>query len=267
MRRYSKLSTASLFGFGSSSAVRSTSGSSSSTLRSRHTLSSLLLKSLSLALSSSSRNNVRLNVEGDEKNQVRRKDQATVNSGETTASTSTHVRHVEIAAYNQSSVRSEVNETKVDNELDDLESGNPSLPPGAVATAGQEVVEVHNNVNSKIKRNGDVTDRSTAIKLGETKNSSGTVVVGVQESQRTFSEDHEDSIQQLVILCQVVQVVDKLSLLSPRVRATNRIENTIADNNRKDLLYKKKKQDTTKKSENQVMKAEQPGHSNGTHFR
>lgn len=52
-------------------------------------------------------------------------------------------------------VRGEVNEAKINDELDDLEPGDPVFPPGADAASTEEVVKVHHDVNTKVQSNGD----------------------------------------------------------------------------------------------------------------
>ena len=45
--------------------------------------------------------------------------------------------------------------TKINDELDDLETSDPFLPPDLDATRALEVVPVHDNVNHKVERNWD----------------------------------------------------------------------------------------------------------------
>lgn len=42
--------------------------------------------------------------------------------------------------------------TKIENELDDLHDGDVLLPPDADAAGTLEVVPVHDNVNTQVKR-------------------------------------------------------------------------------------------------------------------
>jgi hypothetical protein len=41
--------------------------------------------------------------------------------------------------------------TKINNELDDLEGGNPLLPPDANTARALEIVPVHNDVNAQVQ--------------------------------------------------------------------------------------------------------------------
>jgi len=43
--------------------------------------------------------------------------------------------------------------TKVNDELDDLETGDPLLPPDADAASALEVVPVHDNVDHQVEGN------------------------------------------------------------------------------------------------------------------
>lgn len=72
--------------------------------------------------------------------------------------------------------------TKVNDELNDLETGDPLLPPDADAARALEVVPVHDDVNSQIKGNGNPGDGGRADQLGVAKKSSGAMVVAVEES-------------------------------------------------------------------------------------
>jgi len=60
-------------------------------------------------------------------------------------------------------VRCKVDEAEVDDELDDLDSCDPFLPPDADSTRSLEVVPVHDDVDSQIEGNWNVTlvDRSS----------------------------------------------------------------------------------------------------------
>ena len=94
--------------------------------------------------------------------------------------------------------------TKVDNELGDLETGDPLLPPNTDATCRLEVVPVHDDMDHKVKSNRDprlirsarfrrlshaskTYDGGATNELGVAEESSGTVVVAVKESWVTIS--------------------------------------------------------------------------------
>lgn len=49
----------------------------------------------------------------------------------------------------------DVRRTEINNELDDLETGDPLLPPDADSTRALEVVPVHDNVDHQVQRNWD----------------------------------------------------------------------------------------------------------------
>ena len=71
--------------------------------------------------------------------------------------------------------------TKIDDELDNLETSDPLLPPDADATSTLEVVPVHDNVNSQVQHNGNPGDRGRSNELSVAEESGGTVVVAVEE--------------------------------------------------------------------------------------
>lgn len=105
--------------------------------------------------------------------------------------------------------------TQVNDELDDLETSNPLLPPDLDATSALEVVPVHNNVHSQVKNNGNPRDGSQANQLSVAKKSSGTVVVAVEESQGLLLEEQEDGVEQLKILGQIVELENHSWLAIP----------------------------------------------------
>lgn len=72
--------------------------------------------------------------------------------------------------------------TQINDELDDLKTSDPFLPPDADASRTLEVVPVHNDVNCEVKSNGDPGDSSQANQLGVAEKSSGAMVVAVEES-------------------------------------------------------------------------------------
>lgn len=71
--------------------------------------------------------------------------------------------------------------TKIDDELDDLEAGNPLLPPNADATGRLEVVPVHDDVDGEVQGDGNPGDSSRADELGVAEEGSRAVVVAVEE--------------------------------------------------------------------------------------
>lgn len=113
-------------------------------------------------------------VEGDEENQVRAENSNTGEGSELLASASTGAGHRGEVSRGEVGVRGEVNEayselvsanwsvavcvailTKIDDELDDLETSNPLLPPDADTTSTLEVVPVHDNVHGQVKGDGN----------------------------------------------------------------------------------------------------------------
>lgn len=80
--------------------------------------------------------------------------------------------------------------TKVNDELCDLESGDPFFPPDADASRSLEVIPVHNDMYSQIQ--GDRYPRHWGLpnQLGITKKCRCSMVIAVQERwQRQRSSD------------------------------------------------------------------------------
>ena len=48
--------------------------------------------------------------------------------------------------------------TKINDELDNLEAGDPLLPPDADATGALEIVPVHDDVNHQVESDRDPRD-------------------------------------------------------------------------------------------------------------
>jgi len=96
--------------------------------------------------------------------------------------------------------------TKVNDELQDLQTGDPFLPPDADATGALEVVPVHHNVNEKVDGDGNPLHRSQTNQLSVAQKSGGSVVVGVEEGQRLLLEEEENGVDQFEVLGQVVEL-------------------------------------------------------------
>jgi hypothetical protein len=74
--------------------------------------------------------------------------------------------------------------TEINDELDDLESCDPLLPPDADATCTLEVVPVHDNVNKQVDGDGHPLHGSATKELGVAKDSGSAMVVAVKEGYR-----------------------------------------------------------------------------------
>lgn len=96
--------------------------------------------------------------------------------------------------------------TKVDNELDDLETGDPFFPPDTDTTGALEVVPVHDNVDQKVNGDRNPLDSGQTDKLGVAEESSGTVVISMEEGQRLLLEEQEDGVDEFQVLSQVVEL-------------------------------------------------------------
>lgn len=96
--------------------------------------------------------------------------------------------------------------TNINDELDDLKTGDPFLPPDADSASTLEVVPVHNNVNQQIDGDRNPLHRSQTDQLGIAQEGGSTMVVGVKESQRLLLEEEEDGVNEFEVFGQVVQL-------------------------------------------------------------
>lgn len=98
--------------------------------------------------------------------------------------------------------------TEIDDELNNLETGDPLLPPDTDTTGTLEVVPVHDDVHQEVDINDNPLNRSQANKLGIAEKRGGTVVVGMKEGKRLLLEEQEDGVEQLKVLGEVVELMN-----------------------------------------------------------
>jgi hypothetical protein len=96
--------------------------------------------------------------------------------------------------------------TQVDDELDNLEDGDPLLPPDADTTGTLEVVPVHDHVHGQVKGDGNPGDGSQANQLGIAKKGGGAMVIGVEEGEGLLLQEEEDGIEQFEEFGEIVQL-------------------------------------------------------------
>jgi hypothetical protein len=123
-------------------------------------------------------------VEGDEEDKVRADGDDTRESSKLLTRALASVRHPGEVGRGEVGVRGEVDEAKINDELDDLETGNPLLPPDTDTTSALEVVPVHNDVNEEVQDDGNPRDGGGADELGVAEESGSTMVVAVEEGWR-----------------------------------------------------------------------------------
>lgn len=151
----------------------------------------------------------------------------------------------------------EVNKAQVQDELDDLETGDPLLPPDTNASGGQEVVPVHHHVDAQVQGDRHPGNRGLADQLGVAQQGGSTMVVGVQECQSLLLDHQEHSVDELGELGQVVQVVQKNELLGPCVRAADGVEQAVVVDDGDELLSHQHQQGQGQEREEQVVDLEQ----------
>lgn len=82
----------------------------------------------------------------------------------------------------QWSEMADVDPTEIKDELGDLETCDPLLPPDAKAAGSLEIVEIHDYVDCEVESDRYPGHRSVSFQLGVAKESRGAVMVAVEES-------------------------------------------------------------------------------------
>lgn len=177
--------------------------------------------------------------------------------------------------------------TEIDDELDDLETSDPLLPPDADTAGTLEVVPVHDDVDAEVEGDGNPGDGSGANQLGVAEESSRAVVVAVEEgcrvlvlrvtqcrggahTQRLLLEEEEDGVEQLHVLGEVghlglsdgvkdarvdgTYVVEDNERLGPAaVGMADGVEDALANNSGQELLNVESEETGADEGEDQVV--------------
>lgn len=72
--------------------------------------------------------------------------------------------------------------TEIDDELDDLQTSDPFLPPAADTTGALEIVPVHDHVDQQVQRDDNPRHSGATKELSVAQNSGSAMVVAVEES-------------------------------------------------------------------------------------
>ena len=126
---------------------------------------------------------VDLDVEGDEQDQVGGDDRATGQGGQSCSRAGQVGGILWVVVVHDLDVDSKVDEAQVDEKLDDLETGDPLLPPDTDASGGEEIVPVHDDVDKQVEGDWDPRDWGSTNQLGIAEERCCTVMVSMQESQ------------------------------------------------------------------------------------
>jgi hypothetical protein len=197
-------------------------------------------------------------VEGDEEDEVRADGNDTGESSKLLARALASIGHPLEVGRGEVGVRGEVDESEIDDELDDLETGNPLLPPNTDTTSALEVVPVHDDVNEEVQDDGDPRDGGGTDELGVAEEGGSTMVVAVEEGQRLLLEEQEDGVKELEVLGEVVEVVQNDKGLGPATLSiTNSVEDTTTDNSGQKLLNEESQKSTTDQSQIEVVDQEE----------
>ena len=68
------------------------------------------------------------------------------------------------------------------------------------------LLPVHDHMDAEVQRDRDPRNRSVSDELGIAEKCGGAVVVSVKESKRFLLEDKEDSVDELEVLGQIIQL-------------------------------------------------------------
>lgn len=197
-------------------------------------------------------------VEGDEQNEVRADGNDTRESSKLLARALSSVRHPGEVGRGEVGVRGEVDEAEINDKLDDLETGNPLLPPNTDTTSALKVVPVHNDVNEEVQDDGNPRDGGGTDELSVAKEGGGTMVIAVEEGQRLLLEEKEDGIKKLKVLGEVVEVVQDHEGLSPATLGiADSMEDATTDNGWKKLLNEESQESTADQSQVEVVDEEE----------
>ncbi|KAI6755183.1 hypothetical protein HG531_004289 [Fusarium graminearum] len=161
-------------------------------------------------------------VEGDEEDEVRADGDDTGESSKLLARALASIGHPLEVGRGEVGVRGEVDESEINDELDDLETGNPFLPPNTDTTSALEVVPVHDDVDEEVQDNGNPRDGGGTDELSVAEESGSTMV--------------EDGVEELEVLCEVVELCNDKGLGPATLSITNSMEDTATDNSGEKLL-------------------------------
>jgi hypothetical protein len=197
-------------------------------------------------------------VEGDEEDEVRADGDDTRESSKLLARALASVGHPLEVGRGEVGVRGEVDESEIDDELDDLETGNPLLPPNTDTTSALEVVPVHDDVNEEVQDDGNPRDGSGTDELSVAEKSGSTMVVAVEEGQRLLLEEKEDGVEELEVLGEVVEVVQNDKGLGPAALSmADGVEDAATNNSGQKLLNEESQESTTDQSQVEVVDQEE----------
>lgn len=196
-------------------------------------------------------------VEGNEQEEVRGEDGAAREGSVLLAGTAAVVGHVGEVGGGEVGVGGKVDKEEINDELNDLDSSDPLLPPHTDTSSREEVVKVHDKVDKQVEHNGDPRDGGVANELGVAEESGSTVVVGVQEGEGLFLENKEQGVKELEVLGQVVEPVGSDNGLGPGSSVANGVKDALTVNDGDELLQKQDQQEARPQSQKEVVDLEQ----------
>ena len=149
---------------------------------------------------------VRRKVKADKEQQVAAQDPHPRKCCEFFASAFPNVGHPGKIGAREIAVGGEVDKAEIDDELQDLQAGDVLFPPDLDAAGRLEVIPVHHDVDEEVEGYRDPGDGGKSNQLRVAKEGRGAVVVGVEEGERFFLEDHEDRVEELEVFREVIKL-------------------------------------------------------------
>ncbi len=99
-------------------------------------------------------------------------------------------------------------------------------------------------------------DRGCSDELRVAQDGGGAVMVAMQKGERFLLEKEKDGVQELKVLCEVVEVVEDKQGLGPGLRAANGVKQTMPDQDGRQFLHKKEQQRQGDQGEGQIVDLE-----------
>lgn len=146
-----------------------------------------------------------------------------------------------------------VDDKDIQHELGDLGGGNALLPRAGDLERGQGVVEVHQHVYRQIKADDDPRNRRFSVKLGETQNSGGRVMIDMKESKWLLLEDEENRVDKLPIFKVIVDHVVGFQFHSPSTFTADTVVEAITTDDGDDLFEHQCKKETRAQGECEIV--------------
>lgn len=112
-------------------------------------------------------------------------------------------------------------------------------------------------MDAEVEGDGNPRDGGRANELGVAQDSGGAVVVAVEEGEGLLLEEEEARVEELEVLCQVVEVVEDNQGLGPAaIDIADGEEDALADDGGQELLNEESQEDAADGGEVEVVDKE-----------